>query len=117
METDQATLQRMEALLLANEVRMERAQDKRDIRAGKLDARTILRDPPVHWHSAKILDLLLEMPKIGRVKANRWLKMEAISPLRRLEQFTPSQRERLARHIDTDTLRRDRLRRQMEVVS
>jgi hypothetical protein len=117
MTNDQATLQRMEALLRANEVRIERAQDKRKITNGQLDARVILRDTPPHWETAKIIDLLMAMPKVGRVKASKWLRMERISATRPLEEFTEHQRARLCRHMDTQSLRRDRLRRQMELVA
>jgi hypothetical protein len=117
MTADQATIQSMEALLRANEVRINRADDKKKIRAGVLDARTILRDPPSHWQTAKVIDLLLAMPRVGRSKAGRWLHLERISPTRPLNLFTEHQRSRLCRHLDTETLRRDDLRRQMEMAA
>jgi hypothetical protein len=107
----------MEALLRANAVRVERAQDKRDITLGRMDAREILKVTPAHWENAKVIDLLLAMPRVGRVKANSWLRMERISPTRLLGDFTEHQRGRLCRHLDTQSLRRDRLRRQMELVA
>jgi hypothetical protein len=116
---DQATepdlLQHMEALLLANKVRTRRSEDKKDLKFGRLDGRDILRNTPSHWESAKVLDLLIALPRVGRVKALRWLNLEHISPERRLSNFTPRQRELLARHLDTYALRRDRLRRQFEL--
>jgi hypothetical protein len=117
MTNDQATMQRMEALLRANEVRIERAEDKKDITFGRKDAREILKAPPAHWETAKIIDLLLAMPRVGRVKANNWLRLERINPTRQLGEFTEHQRARLCRHLDTQSLRRDRLRRMMETTA
>lgn len=109
-ELDQATMQRMDALLNANKVRKARAADKKKIKAGRLSPSKILRDQPEHWASAKIIDLLLAMDSIGTVKAMNWLRCEMISPTRKLDTLTARQAEMMARHVDVYVTRRDHLR-------
>jgi hypothetical protein len=46
-------------------------------------------------HTAKVIDLLLAVPKYGRVKANRVLERCRISPARTLNGLTPRQRKEL----------------------
>src|SRR5919108_2677330 len=72
--------QRMEALKRANKIRSARAQLKRDLKAGKANVQTLLLDPPEYVLTAKVFDMLLAVPKYGRVKANRFLKQCRISP-------------------------------------
>src|SRR4030042_402837 len=72
--------QRMEALRRANDIRSERARLKEALRIGQSAIVDILADPPACVHTAKLLDLLLAVPKYGRVKANRALERGRISP-------------------------------------
>src|SRR5215216_6118731 len=65
--------QRMRALRRANEIRSKRAQLKRDLKAGKAKVETLLLDPPDYVMSAKAFDMILAVPKYGRVKANKIL--------------------------------------------
>jgi hypothetical protein len=46
-------------------------------------------------HTAKVIDLLLAVPKCGRVKANRILERCRISPARTVNGLTPRQRKEL----------------------
>ena len=55
----------------------------------------MLSDPPPCVHTAKVLDLLLAVPKYGRVKANRVLERCRISPARTVNGLTPRQRKEL----------------------
>ena len=55
--------QRMEALQRANDVRVRRAQLKRDLKAGQASIETILLDPPEWVETAKVFDMLMAVPK------------------------------------------------------
>lgn len=88
--------QRLDALAHANEIRFARAQMKRDIKAGRLAAEGVLLEPPAHAESMKVLDLLLSMPKVGRVKANKTVTKCSVSPSKTLGGMTQRQRVELA---------------------
>jgi hypothetical protein len=102
------------ALEVANAIRLTRAEDKRRIKAERLDAASVLRTMPDHWRTAKVIDLLLAMPRVGSQRANRWLRLESISPTRPIAELSDRQRRQLARQIDQASVRRDNLRRQLE---
>ena len=87
-------------LKLANQVRFARAKDKKAIRAGRLDAALILRDPPAHWKRATLVDLLLCVPKVGRVKAQKWAALERVRLDALIGALSVRQRELLARQVD-----------------
>jgi hypothetical protein len=87
--------QRMDALRRANDIRSERARLKEGLRVGDIGIVAVLSDPPPCVHTAKVLDLLLAVPKYGRVKANRVLERCRISPARTLNGLTPRQRKEL----------------------
>src|SRR3990170_2543909 len=72
--------QRMEALRRANDIRVRRAQLKRDLKLGRIQIEEILRGPPDYVSTAKVLDMLMAVPKIGRVKAENYLRHCRISP-------------------------------------
>ena len=63
--------QRMEALKRANDIRVKRAQLKKDLKAGRVQIEEILRDRPSTSSTAKVFDMLMAVPKFGRVKAAR----------------------------------------------
>jgi hypothetical protein len=87
--------QRMDALRRANDIRSERARLKERLRTGQSVIVDVLADPPACVYTAKVLDLLLAVPKYGRVKANRVLERCRISPARTLNGLTPRQRKEL----------------------
>jgi hypothetical protein len=87
--------QRIDALRRANDIRSERARLKERLRTGQLVIVEVLNDPPACVHTAKVLDLLLAVPKYGRVKANRVLERCRISPARTVNGLTPRQRKEL----------------------
>jgi hypothetical protein len=87
--------QRMRALRLANEIRTKRAQLKRDLKAGKAKIETLLLDPPDYVLSAKAFDMILAVPKYGRVKANRILGQCRISPSKTIGGLSERQRAEL----------------------
>ena len=71
--------QRMDALRRANEIRVKRAKLKKDLKAGSVQIETILRNPPEYVETAKVFDILMAVPKFGRVKAARFLNQCRIS--------------------------------------
>jgi len=85
----------MEALRRANDIRSERARLKDRLRTGELAITNVLQDPPPCVHTAKVLDLLLAVPKFGRVKANRLLERCRVSPAKTVNGLTPRQRKEL----------------------
>ena len=72
--------QRMEALKRANDIRTARAKLKKDLKASRSNIHGILLDPPEYVLTAKVFDMLLAVPKYGRVKTNRILNQCRISP-------------------------------------
>lgn len=87
--------QRMRALELANEIRTKRAQLKKDLKAGKVKIDALLLDPPAWLGSAKVFDIMLAVPKYGRVKVNRILNQCRISPSKTIEGLSERQRAEL----------------------
>jgi hypothetical protein len=87
--------QRMRALRKANDVRSKRAQLKRDLKAGKMKVEKLLLDPPEYVLSAKAFDMILAVPKYGRVKANRILTQCRISPSKTIGGLSERQRAEL----------------------
>ena len=77
---ERSLMQRMEALQRANDVRSARAKLKRDLKAGRQPIHELLLDPPDFLETAKVFDLLLAVPKYGRVKVNKILTTCRISP-------------------------------------
>lgn len=85
----------MEALRRANDIRSERARLKEGLRNGDVAIREVLVDPPVCIHTAKVLDLVLAVPKYGRVKANKLLERCRVSSSKTVNGLTPRQRKEL----------------------
>lgn len=93
---DRSLSQRMEALQRANDVRHDRAVLKRELKAGRVRLADLLVDPPEYLWTAKVFDLLLAAPKIGRVKANKILTGARISPSKTIGGLSDRQRRELA---------------------
>jgi len=93
---ERSIVQRMEALQSANKIRSKRAKLKMDLKAGRVSLIDILIEPPEWLHSARVFDLLLAVPKYGRVKTNKVLQLCRISPSKTIAGLTPRQRTELA---------------------
>ena len=91
--------QRMEALKRANDIRSKRAQLKRDLKAGKVRIQTLLMDPPEYVQTAKVIDMLMAVPKYGRVKTNRILNQCRISPSKTIGGLSERQRSELVNQL------------------
>ena len=87
--------QRMDALARANEIRSQRAQLKRDLKAGRHSIQQLLMDPPPYLETAKVFDMLLAVPKYGRVKVNKILAQCRIAPSKTIGGLSERQRSEL----------------------
>ena len=88
-------MQRMDALSRANQIRTRRAQLKRDLKAGRASIRELLTAPPEWVETAKVFDMLLAVPKYGRVKVNKILQQCRISPSKTIGGLSERQRSEL----------------------
>jgi hypothetical protein len=77
---DRSLEQRMDALTKANEIRTARAILKRDLKGGRVKIKQLILDPPDYLETAKLFDMLMHVPKFGRVKTNKVLWTCRISP-------------------------------------
>ena len=87
--------QRMEALKRANDIRVKRAQLKKDLKAGTVQIEGILDEPPEYVETAKVFDMLMAVPKFGRVKAARFLNQCRISQSKTVGGLSERQRAEL----------------------
>ena len=85
--------QRLAALREANRIRSHRAELKRRLRAGEVDPAEVLADPDCA--TMKVSKLLLALPKVGRVKADRALRRSSTSPSKTLGGLTARQRSEI----------------------
>jgi hypothetical protein len=87
--------QRMEALKRANDIRVKRAKLKKDLKDGRTRIEAILSDPPEYVSTAKVFDMLMAVPKFGRVKAARFLNQCRISQSKTVGGLSERQRAEL----------------------
>ena len=92
---ERSLAQRMDALQRANEIRSKRAQLKRDLKGSRTSIHTLLLDPPEWVETAKVFDMLLAVPKYGRVKVNKILAQCRISPSKTIGGLSQRQRTEL----------------------
>jgi hypothetical protein len=87
--------QRMEALKRANDIRVRRARLKKDLKDGRAHIEQILDNPPEYVSTAKVFDMLMAVPKFGRVKAARFLNQCRISQSKTVGGLSERQRAEL----------------------
>jgi len=92
---ERSLVQRMDALQRANEIRTKRAQLKRDLKAGRHSIHSLLLEPPDFVGTAKVVDMLLAVPKYGRVKVDKILRQCKISPSKTVGGLSERQRNEL----------------------
>lgn len=92
--------QRMEALRRANEIRTARAQLKKNLRTGDTTIRDIIAEPPEYVMTAKVFDMLMAVPKCGKVKATRFLNHCRISQGKTMGGLSERQRNELLELLD-----------------
>ncbi len=83
----------------ANEIRTLRAKLKRDLKAGRVQIIGLLRDPPQYLLTAKVWDMLMAVPKYGRVKTGRVLKTCRVSPSKTFGGLSERQRNEIISHL------------------
>ena len=91
--------QSMEALVLANEVRLARADLKRRVKDGETDIREVLREVPEEVASMKVFDLLAAQHRWGRQRVLRLMRDAELSESKRLGELTERQRRVLIRYV------------------
>ena len=96
---ERSYVQRMRALEHANDIRSRRAGLKRRAKRGEVDLLEVLAEPPTYVRSMKVFDLLLAIPKVGRVKANRTLAKAKVSPSKTVGGLTERQRRELVGRV------------------
>ena len=87
--------QRRAALQRANDIRSRRAKLKRDLKAGRVKIHDLLLNPPKYLLTAKVFDMLMAVPKYGRVKVQRALNSCRISPSKTFGGLSERQRNEL----------------------
>jgi hypothetical protein len=87
--------QRMEALKRANDIRVRRAKLKKDLKDGTVRIEGVLMAPPEYVETAKVFDMLMAVPKFGRVKAARFLNQCRISQSKTVGGLSERQRAEL----------------------
>ena len=88
-------IQRMDALEKANQIRTYRAHLKIDVKAGRKKLHDLLLEPPEELETAKIFDILLAVPKYGRVKVNKLLVQCRVSPSKTIGGLSQRQRNEI----------------------
>ena len=83
----------------ANAVRTARATLKKELKAGRVKIQTLLLDPPDYLLTAKVIDMLLAVPKVGRVKADRALKSCRVSPSKTFGGLSERQRKEIVTYM------------------
>jgi hypothetical protein len=96
---ERSLAQRMDALRRANEIRTRRAHLKRELKSGRARIDSLLLDPPDYLQTAKVFDLLLAVPKYGRVKVNRMLMNCRVSPSKTIGGLSERQRAELVSYL------------------
>lgn len=99
-ETGKLTVdQRLKALKRAARVRTARAQLKRDLKSGAVSLSAVLMNPHPEVLSMRVMDALIALPGIGRVKANRILNQCRISPSKTVGALSERQRAELLQQL------------------
>jgi hypothetical protein len=91
----------MEALARANRVRLARAELKRAIARGDVDAADVVRECPWETESMTLAELLTSQRRWGRTRARKFLLGLALSENKRLGTLTPRQRALLSAGLST----------------
>jgi hypothetical protein len=89
----------MDALKAANLIRTTRAEFKRDLKAGRKEVTRYIQDPPRWLESMHLFDLLISVPRLGRVKVNRILSQCRISPSKTVGGLSERQRGEILSYL------------------
>lgn len=95
--------QHMRALERANTVRLARAELKRAIGRGDLEAADVVRESPWETESMTISELLTSQRRWGRTRARKFLLPLALNENKQLGTLTSRQRRLLATELASRT--------------
>lgn len=82
----------MESLALANKIRFERAQIKRDLRSGKLTIAELIMEMPESIKNATVYEMLDAMNRWGRTRTLRLLRSMDIPENKTFGWLSPRQK-------------------------
>lgn len=85
----------MRALERANQVRLARADLKRRVAAGELEAAGVILECPWEAHSMAIADLLMSQRRWGRTRCRKFLASVPLSENKTIGSMTERQRQEL----------------------
>jgi hypothetical protein len=91
--------QHMQALARANRVRLARAELKRSIARGEIEAADVVRDCPWETESMTLAELLTSQRRWGRTRARKFLVSLALNENKRLGTLTTRQRALLSSEL------------------
>ena len=91
--------QHMQALARANRVRLARAELKRSIARGDIEAADVIRECPWETESMTLAELLTSQRRWGRTRARKFLLGLALSENKRLGTLTSRQRALLSAEL------------------
>ena len=100
--------QHMRALERANKVRLARAELKRAVALGELDAAVVILDTPWEAQSMAVADLLMSQRRWGETRCRRFLNSIQMSENKTLGSMTERQRRTLAAMLHTASRGSDR---------
>lgn len=93
--------QHMQALARANRVRLARAELKRSIARGDVEAADVIRDCPWETESMTLAELLTSQRRWGRTRARKFLLGLSLSENKRIGTLTERQRVLLTTELST----------------
>lgn len=90
----------MTALARANQVRLQRAYLKRQVRAGERTAAEVLSAPPEEAQTMIVTELLMAQVRWGRTRTRRVLLHAAVPEHKRVGELTARQRDAIAAALE-----------------
>lgn len=96
---ERTLMQRQAALQSANLIRSQRSQLKRELKAGRQSIQDIFLNPPPWVENMKVVDALLALPKYGRTRVNKILRICRIAPTKTIGGMSPRQRTEISEMV------------------
>jgi len=94
-----AAPQHLRALARANEVRLARAELKRQVCDEEVSAATVILECPWEAESMTVSDLLTSQKRWGAMRCRKFLAAIPISETKTIGSLTPRQRRAVAEHL------------------
>lgn len=91
--------QNIQALEIANRIRLARAQVKRDLRSGKTSLAKVLAETPDCILSAEVSEIVGAVNRWGRVRTTKLLQQSLIPPSRTVAALTDRQKQILGEAV------------------